>query len=95
MDRLNNPEGTNATFTCSIGSGELEGLTYEWQKDEKRILPTANLAKLKISVLPDNFQSILRVFHLNPNDSGVYGCIAKNSFGQDKITIRLNVKGES
>ena len=91
---MNHPEGTNATFTCSIGSGELNGLSYEWLKNDKRISSKDNPSKLRISVLPENFQSILRVIDLKPADSGVYSCVARNSYGQDKISTKLNVKGK-
>lgn len=90
-EKLNYPEGTNATFMCSIGSGELDGLTYEWLKDEKRLVPSA---RHRISIAPENFNSILRVIDLEPDDSGAYSCVARNSFGKDRITIRLQVKGE-
>lgn len=91
VDRLNHPEGTNASLVCSIGSGEIEGLTFEWLRDDKKISPSS---KMRISVLPDNFNSILRVIDLKPEDSGLYSCVARNSYGQDKITTKLFVKGE-
>lgn len=93
VERLNHPEGTNATFTCSIGSGELNGLNYEWFKDEKRLTANTNPAKLRLSVAPENFQSILRVINLTESDSAVYTCLARNSYGQDKIATKLSVKG--
>jgi hypothetical protein len=75
---------------CSIGSGELDGLTYEWLKDDKRVVPSA---RFRLSVAPENFNSILRVIDLRPDDSGVYSCVARNAFGKDRISIRLQVKG--
>lgn len=91
VDRLNHPEGTNATFTCSIGSGDLNGLTFEWSKDGQKIVPTS---KLRISVASENFNSILRVIDLKSNDSGTYSCSAQNQYGQDRINTRLFVKGK-
>lgn len=90
VDKLNHPEGTNASLVCSVGSGELDELKYEWFKDDKRIV-TSN--KLKILIGPDNFNSMLRIMDLKTEDSGLYTCVAKNPFGQDKISTRLFVKG--
>lgn len=92
MDKLNHPEGTNATLVCSVGSGELDELKYEWLKDDKKIVASN---KLRISIAPDNFNSMLRIMDLKPEDSALYTCIAKNLFGQDKISTRLIVKGKS
>jgi hypothetical protein len=91
VERLNHAEGTNATLTCSVGSGDLNGLTFEWFKDERKLAPSS---KYKIVVLPDNVNSILRVIDLKPDDSAVYSCVARNRFGQDRISTRLTVKGE-
>jgi hypothetical protein len=88
---LNYSEGTNGTLVCSIGSGELEDLTYEWLKDDKRIVSSQ---RYRISIAPENFNSILRVLDLRPDDSGTYSCVARNAFGKDKIAIKLSVKGE-
>lgn len=93
VDKLNHPEDTNATFTCSIGSGDLNGLVYEWRKDDQVITAKTNPGKLRIAVLPENYQSILRVIDLKPSDAGVYSCLAKNQYGQDRISTRLAVKG--
>lgn len=73
-------------------AGELESSTLEWFKDDMRI---PALAKYKITAIPDNGVSILRVADLEMEDSGDYSCIAKNPFGQDRISIKLSVKGES
>lgn len=92
VEELNSPEDTNATITCSIGSGELESLKYTWFKDEKvQLYPIAN--KIRIDVPPDNYQSVLRIFHLKPADSGLYSCLATNKFGRSKISTKLNVNG--
>lgn len=95
VDRLNHPEGTNASFTCSIGSGDLTDLIYEWRRDDKILSGSASADhRIRIITAPDNFQSVLRVMDLRPADAGVYSCLARNKFGQDKINTRLNVKGE-
>lgn len=94
VDRLNHPEGTNATFTCSIGSGDLNGLIYEWRKNDQLISLAPKSKKVQIIAPPENFQSILRVINLEPNDAGLYSCTARNKFGQDKVTTQLNVKGK-
>lgn len=94
VEKLNHQEGTNATFTCSIGSGDLTGLSYEWRKDDVIVNQSANPKKLRITVLPENYQSILRVVDLKPGDSGQYSCLAKNKYGQDKVSTRLSVKGK-
>lgn len=92
VERLNHPEGTNATFTCSIGSGDLTGLSYEWRKDDV-ILSNNNQKKIRILTLPENYQSLLRVIDLKAEDAGVYSCLARNKFGQDKVSTKLGVKG--
>lgn len=93
VERLNHPEGTNATFTCSIGSGDLTGLIYEWRKDDS-VIGTGNTKKIRIMTSPENYQSVLRVLDLKPTDSGVYSCLARNKFGQDKVSTKLFVKGK-
>lgn len=93
VERLNHPEETNATFTCSIGSGDLNGLVYEWKKDDITVNQATNPRKLKITTLPENYQSILRVIDLEPSDAGTYTCIARNKYGQDRVSTRLFVKG--
>ena len=91
VERLNHPEGTSATITCSIGSGELDGLTFEWLRDDKKIVASS---KFRILTVSDNFNSMLRVNDLKPEDSALYSCVAKNAYGQDRIDVRLAVKGE-
>lgn len=96
VDRINHPEGTNATFTCSVGSGDLNGLTYEWKKDGVALVVSgAGSKKVRVMTVPENFQSTLRVTDLRPSDEGVYSCLARNNYGQDQINIRLNVKGKN
>lgn len=94
VERLNHEEGTNATFMCYVASGELDELTYEWYKDDKRIQVNKNMDNVRIAVPQDNYQSVLRIINLKPSDSAVYSCVAKNNYGQDKISIQLFVKGE-
>lgn len=95
VERLNHPEGTNAILTCSIGSGNLNGLIYEWKKDDQLLnLRYNNGKKLRISTSAENDQSTLRIIDLKPEDAGLYTCIAKNIFGQDKASTKLNVKGK-
>lgn len=92
VDELNNPEGSNATISCSLGSGNLDGLTYEWFKNKSKLQNLQN--KIKIETASENYHSLLRVLHLTPEDEGLYSCVARNRFGQDKISTKLNVNGE-
>lgn len=94
LEELNIPEDSNATITCSLGSGKLEGLTYQWFKDKER-LNVAENNKIRIEVPVDNYQSVLRIFDAKPTDSALYTCQASNRHGQDRITTKLNVRGES
>lgn len=95
IDRLNYPEGSNATITCTIASGELESLNFEWFRgDSQRINTNPRDLRFKISTWPDNFQSILRIFNLKKDDEGYYTCQAKNRFGIDKLVTKLSVKGK-
>lgn len=91
VDELNNPEGTDTSIICSTGSGHLPSLSYEWFKDKHRL--SASHGKIRIDSPPDNYHSVLRIFDLTQEDSGNYICIARNRFGQDKISTKLNVKG--
>lgn len=97
IDRLNYPDGSNATITCTIASGDLEDLKYDWYRDKQRITDGSALLqnRMEISVLRDNFQSILRIFNLEPEDEGLYTCVARNRFGQNKMSTQLQVKGKS
>lgn len=94
IDALNYPEDSNATITCTIASGELESLNFEWIRgDSQRISVNSRDPRFKVSVWPDNFQSILRIFNLRKEDEGYYTCQAKNRFGVDKLVTKLTVKG--
>lgn len=92
LEELNIPEESNATITCSLGSGKLEGLSYQWYKDKERLF--GGSSKVRIEAPVDNYQSVLRIVDLSPSDSALYTCLASNRFGQDKITTKLNVRGE-
>lgn len=96
IDRLNYPEGTNATITCSIASGELQDLKYDWFRDKQRISDGSAILqdRMELSILKDNFQSILRIFDLKPEDEGTYTCVARNRFGQHKMSTQILVKGK-
>lgn len=92
VDELNNPEGSNATISCSLGSGKLDGLSYDWFKNKERLYN--DNYKIKIDTAVEKYQSVLRVLNLTSQDEGLYSCLAKNRFGQDKISTKLNVNGK-
>lgn len=104
-DKISLGEGANATFTCTVASGDLAGLSYEWLRDDKTRIGHNQQQqqhqqqypnkqnKYRLSIGSDNFQSALRVIGLDQSDSGSYSCIARNQFGQDKVTTWLSVKG--
>ncbi|RYE93324.1 MAG: hypothetical protein EOO77_45640, partial [Oxalobacteraceae bacterium] len=71
----------------------MQGLAYEWYKDDERLLEgnSRTARKIRIEAPSDNYMSTLRVFNLEPSDAGLYSCVAKNRFGQDKISTKLNV----
>lgn len=94
VEKASHPEGTNATLTCSIGSGDLSSLVYEWRKNDSPINLDSNPRKWRLTILPENYQSILRIIDLVPDDAGVYSCIARNKFGQDRTSTKIDVKGE-
>jgi len=91
IEKLNNQEGSNATIFCALGSGDLEGLSYEWFRDDKKVFPSN---KIKILTSNDGSDSKLRIIDLKPNDSGSYSCLVRNRFGQDKMATKLSVKGK-
>lgn len=91
VERLNQPEGSTASITCSVGSGELDGITHEWYKGDRRLVSGGNV-KI-ISASPDI--SILRIHDVKSADSATYSCVARNAHGQDKISVKLFVKGKS
>lgn len=42
----------------------------------------------------DESSSMLRISSLEPEDAGNYTCSARNQFGADSSTVRVNVNGE-
>lgn len=94
VERFNHSETANATFFCSIDSGDLNGLLFEWRKDEVILNPSKDSSKFRISTAPENSHSVLRVLNLTTKDAGTYSCLAKNRFGQDRVSTKLSVKGE-
>lgn len=59
---------------------------YTWYKDNKRIL----LPRVRYYVKTDRY---LRITNVVKSDSGVFVCVASNSYGSVNCTIRLIVEG--
>lgn len=59
---------------------------YTWYKDNKRIL----LPRVRYFVKTDRY---LRITNVVKSDSGVFVCVASNSYGSVNCTIRLIVEG--
>lgn len=91
-------EGSNITIVCSISSGNTENLSFDWLKDDIVLNGHENSllqsSRLRIDVLPNKEHSTLKILNLNEDDAAKYTCLAKNQFGQDKVTTRIKVKGE-
>ena len=59
---------------------------YTWYKNGKRILQSC----LRYCVKPTRF---LRILNVVKSDSGMFVCVASNSYGRVNCTIRLIVEG--
>lgn len=85
-------EGLTATLICSISSGDAQGLSFEWFKDGKRV-NFESINRIRLISNPNNEDSKLRILNLTEGDEGIYSCVARNEFGKDQVSTRLNVKG--
>lgn len=87
-------EGSTATLQCTVTSGNTKGLIYEWFIDSTFV---SNLPENKIKIITDsnNEDSRLKIFNVSQTDVGTYTCVAKNGFGQDKVSTKLGVIGKS
>lgn len=93
-------EGANVTLVCSLSSGDIESLSFDWLKDDSLITSTTASGdsssinnRLKIDVLPNKEHSTLKITDLNESDGARYACIARNLHGSDKVSTKLRVKG--
>lgn len=51
-------------------------------------------SRVKVELLPNKEHSTLKIVNLTEADAARYSCVARNSFGVDKISTRLRVKGK-
>lgn len=92
VDKL---EESNVTLICIVESGDLSDINYRWYKDGKQIFSSNpnNDVKYKIEKSLGSSEYVsLKIFKLSANDSGSYTCDAKNKYGTDTKTTKLNVK---
>lgn len=54
--------------------------------------PLVKSGRLHVSMM-DDFASLLRLDRLEADDAGNYTCLARNQFGSDSSTVRVNVNG--
>ncbi|XP_022706325.1 Down syndrome cell adhesion molecule homolog isoform X3 [Varroa jacobsoni] len=78
--------GKSASFTCIVTDGEAS--EFLWLKGGQLIRQDA---KFRININPEN--SLLTVRNVDQNDAGIYTCVAKNSFSEDRTTAILRVEG--
>lgn len=78
--------GKSASFTCIVTDGEAS--EFLWLKGGQLIKQDA---KFRININPEN--SLLTVRNVDQNDAGIYTCVAKNSFSEDRTTAILRVEG--
>lgn len=81
-------------------SPSLSAAAADADDDDENGRPTTNhqraakpRAHLHISMMDDS-SSVLRIGQLEAEDSGNYTCLARNQYGADSSTVRVNVNGE-
>ena len=79
-----------ATFKviCSTVEGSAP-LYYTWLRNNEPISSTLNT---EVNTF-ENTQSTLILKNIDSTHSGNYTCNVRNSFGHDKVTVNLHVKG--
>ena len=78
--------GNNASWLCkALGSGDL---ALMWRLPQRSAIVGNGECLGRACV----YNNVLTVKYLHPEDSGRYGCVAKNSYGQDQRQLHLSVK---
>ncbi|XP_064466371.1 cell adhesion molecule Dscam1-like [Ornithodoros turicata] len=85
--------GGSANITC-IATGD-HPLTVVWMKNEQSIKSSSHLYDRVIvsdSSHEEQIVSSLLMKQVEPSDAGKYTCIARNRYGENEETFRLNVQ---
>ena len=85
-------EGKQASIYCTISSGETESVTFAWLFNNKSI-EFLGSTKYHKTDDPQGQDSKLRITNVSLSDQGNYTCLARNRFGQDRVSTKLKVKG--
>ena len=77
-----------STFSvlCSLASGS--SVFFEWIKDGHKLSTNGN-----IRIDNTDHYSVLFITNLTITDSGIYECIAKNTYGSTSTSTQLVIKG--
>lgn len=71
---------------CTVADGE--ATEFLWSKEGQLLRQNE---KFRIVVSPEN--SVLTIRNADPSDAGIYICVAKNSYSEDRVNAVLNVEG--
>ena len=99
-------EGENLTLNCSFQPGYEKDGNIHWysfgevddfvidDSESSRIAHEINTSDPRITIVNDEFSSILTIKNVNPKDRMFYACNAVNPVGSYNNTILLRVKGQ-
>lgn len=94
-------EGADLRLFCSASASPSAGrIQFEWRKNQAEQLDSPMIqgkrlpqGRAHVSLMDDDSASVLRINHLEADDSGNYTCLARNQHGFDSSTVRVNVHG--
>ncbi|GAB6026606.1 Down syndrome cell adhesion molecule-like protein 1 [Chamberlinius hualienensis] len=82
-------KGKEVNLACKA-QGE-PPLFFTWEKEENDVTLFPHRYKVNNKEINDGGSSVLRIESVRREDSGVFKCDVKNSYGHDSVTIHLKV----
>ncbi|CAG2164046.1 unnamed protein product [Oppiella nova] len=89
IKNLNKLEGDSAHFECRLEPINDPSLRVDWYLNDKPLMTGS-----RIHTINDFGFVVLEIDWLFPRDSGVYKCVATNSWGSDSTQATVNVKAK-